>query len=30
VFVDVNTGYPRAIPPEVTGLFTLLLEDQEP
>ena len=30
VFVDVNTGYPRAVPPEVTGLFTLLPGDQEP
>jgi acyl-CoA thioester hydrolase len=27
VFVDASTGAPRAIPPEVIGLFTLLPED---
>ena len=30
VFVDVKTGHLRAIPPEVTDLFTLLPADQEP
>lgn len=29
VFVDGQTGHPRAVPPEVTGLFTLLPEGQE-
>ena len=30
VFVDIKTGYPRAVPPEVTGLFTLVPDGQEP
>jgi len=30
VFVDVKTGRPRAVPPEVTGLFTLVPDGQEP
>jgi acyl-CoA thioester hydrolase len=27
VFVDANTGYPRAVPPEVTSLFTLVPDE---
>ena len=30
VFLDVKTGRPRAVPPEVTGLFTLVPDEQEP
>jgi acyl-CoA thioester hydrolase len=30
VFVDANSGHPRAIPPEVTHLFKPLPDDQEP
>ena len=30
VFVDVKTGHLRAIPPQVTALFSLLPEDQQP
>ena len=30
VFVDVKTGRPRAVPQEVTGLFTLVPDGQEP
>jgi len=30
VFVDIQNGYPRAIPPEVVNLFTLPSESQEP
>lgn len=30
VFVDANSGLPRAVPPEVTRLFKLLPDDQEP
>jgi len=30
VFVDIKTGYPRAVPPEVTDLFTLVSDGQEP
>jgi acyl-CoA thioester hydrolase len=30
VFLDVKTGRPRAVPPEVTDLFTLVPDGQEP
>ena len=30
VFVDANTGYPRAVPPEVTSLFTLVPDELKP
>jgi acyl-CoA thioester hydrolase len=30
VFVDATSGRPRMIPPEVSGAFTLVSQDQEP
>ena len=30
VFLDVKTGRPRAVPPEVTGLLSLVPDGQEP
>ena len=30
VFVDAQTGYPRAVPPEVVGLFTLIPDEKKP
>jgi acyl-CoA thioester hydrolase len=30
VFVDASSGAPRAVPPEVAGLFTLRPDDREP
>ena len=30
VFVDVNSGAPRAVPPEIIALFTLVPDEQKP
>jgi len=30
VFVDANTGHPRAVPPEVVSLFTLVPDELKP